>query len=697
MNSSSFYYPVSGLINALTSIILGIFVLSRDRRSIIYITYSLFCLSIAVWSGFYFAWLTTDSIALALLYSRSLMAGAIFIPIFYLHHICSLLNQVNKRKKIILMAYLFGIMSLACVFTPYYIPNVVPRMSFKFWPTAGPLFSVFLSVWGLIVIYGAYLIWLSYKKAYGLEKNRLRYVLIATVVGWVGGATNYPLWYGVPILPFLNILVSAYIIIVGYAIVRHQLMDIEVIIKRTLVFASLFTIVFGIFVGIALLIHQFIGVGGNFLKFAISSLVIIFTVRPLEAFLVRITDKYLFQKKYDYKHLIKEFMDELKTMVLNMNGIAQSTVDFFMSSIRPANAAIFIYNKFTDRYDLIASSDFKDKGYKIANNSQLTRILGQTGKIIRTDSNELISSQEQDRLKAMGTELIIPLLAQKELIGLLCLGKKKSDENYAEDDIGTLSDLSGALSISLKNAQLFDERADAEKRALVGTIATGINHEVGNPLNIMTIKLETFRILAKEGMLDHKSKDEIMAEVSDITKVCLDNIQRISEITKQVSEFAKPDRKIVFDKVNIGEAIDETMAILKHGMILDAGKIEKKFMCDPVYAVADKGQLKQILFNLIKNASHAIAGEKGKIVVSVDKNDSGEIVIKVIDNGCGMPKEVKDRIFTPFFTTKDPGKGTGLGLALVKIMVDRNDGRITVESQVGQGTTFTLVFKGGLL
>ncbi|MBU1038481.1 MAG: hypothetical protein KJ994_05465 [Candidatus Omnitrophica bacterium] len=474
-------------------------------------------------------------------------------------------------------------------------------------------------------------------------------------------------------------------------------MDIEVIIKRTLVFASLFTIVFGIFVGIALLIHQFIGVGGNFLKFAISSLVIIFTVRPLEAFLVRITDKYLFQKKYDYKHLIKEFMDELKTMVLNMNGIAHSTVYFFMSSIRPASAAIFIYNKFTDRYDLIASSDFKDKGYKIANNSQLIRILSQTGKIIRTDSDELVSAQEQDRLKVMGTELIIPLLAQKELIGLLCLGKKKSDEDYTEDDIGTLSDLSGALSISLKNAQLFDERADAEKRALVGTIATGINHEVGNPLNIITIKLETFRILAREGMMDHKSKDEIMAEVSDITKVCLDNVQRISEITKQVSEFAKPDRKIVFDKVNIGEAIDETMAVLKHGMILPAGKIEKKFMCDPVYAVADKGQLKQILFNLIKNASHAITGEKGKIVVSVDKNDNGEIAIKVIDNGCGMPKEVRDKLFTPFFTTKDPGKGTGLGLALVKIMVDRNDGRIKVESQEGQGTTFTLVFKGGLL
>ncbi|MFH1189820.1 MAG: ATP-binding protein, partial [Candidatus Omnitrophota bacterium] len=419
--------------------------------------------------------------------------------------------------------------------------------------------------------------------------------------------------------------------------------------------------------------------------------------RPLDDFLIRSTDKYLFQKKYDYRHVIKEFMDDLKTMVLNMNGIAQSTVDFFMSSIRPASTAVFIYNKFTNKYDLIASSGLEDKDYKISSDTKLMKALAHTGKIIRTDSKTLITSHERDRLKELGIELIIPLLAHKELIGILCLGKKKSDEHYTEDDIGTLSDLSGALSISLKNAQLFDDRADAEKRALVGTIAMGINHEVGNPLNIITIKLETFRILAKEGMMDKKSKDEIMKEVDDIIKVCLSSAQRISEITKQVAEFAKPDRKIVLGKVNVGEAIDETIAVLKHGMILDADVIEKRFMCDPVYAVADRGQLKQILFNLIKNAAHAIAAEKGKITVSVDMNDNGEVTIKVIDNGCGMPQEVRERVFTPFFTTKDPGKGTGLGLALVKIMVDRNEGRIKVESEEAQGTTFTLAFKGGLL
>jgi signal transduction histidine kinase len=474
-------------------------------------------------------------------------------------------------------------------------------------------------------------------------------------------------------------------------------MDIEVIIKRTLVFAALFAIVFGMFVGITLLTQELLA-GGRLLGLAISSLVIIFTVRPLEILLVRITDKYLFQKKYDYKHLIREFMDELRTMVLNTNDIAQSSVDFLNASIRPVSSAIFMYNRFTSRYDLIASSDFKDTTINIAGDSPLVKLLGNAGTILNMKSEEkTITLPERKRLAESGVELVIPLLIHKELIGFVCLGKKKSDEDYSSDDIEALSDLSGALSISLNNAQLFDERADAEKRALVGTIATGINHEVGNPLNIITIKLDTFRIMAKEVLLAKKTKEDIIEDVTDIAKTCLVSAQRIAEITKQVSEFAKPDKKLVFDKVNINEAIDETIAFLKNGMILDTEKIEKKIARDGFYVMADRGQLKQILFNLIKNASHAIDKERGKITIQADRINDGEVAIRIIDNGHGMSKEVRERIFTPFFTTKEPGKGTGLGLALVKIMIDRNNGKIKVDSEEGDGTTFTLIFKGGVV
>ena len=162
----------------------------------------------------------------------------------------------------------------------------------------------------------------------------------------------------------------------------------------------------------------------------------------------------------------------------------------------------------------------------------------------------------------------------------------------------------------------------------------------------------------------------------------------------QIAEFAKPEKNIVLDKVNVCEAIDETITFLKHGMIVEGDKVEKKFSSESIYALADKGQLQQIIFNLLKNASHVIDKEKGKIIVSVDKNNGDKVMIKITDNGPGISQKVLSKLFTPFFTTKEPGKGTGLGLALVKIMTERNSGIIKVESEEGKGTTFTLVFKG---
>ncbi|MDD5617937.1 MAG: ATP-binding protein, partial [Candidatus Omnitrophica bacterium] len=627
------------------ALFLFIFIFGRNKVSRIW---ALFNLSISIWAvGLFFVGKATTE-SESVIYWRLAHIGGLFIAIFFYHTVCIFCN-INP-KKIILFAYLQAAIFLFLDLTTSFISSTRLIFGCLYYNKATLAYSTALVFWLFFMSLGHYELTKFYKNSTAINRNKIRYLFLGFFVGFLGGVTYFLPMYNINTFPIGNFTIPLYCLIATYAIFKHHVMDIEVVIKKTLVFAALLTIVFGIFVSITFLLQQLF-MGGKLLGFAITSIIIILAYRPIENFLVNITDKYLFQKKYDYKHLIRQFMDELKTMILNTTDVAQSTIDFLNTSIHPVVSAIFMYNRFTSQYDLIASNDFKDKTLKIIANSEFIKALGDTGKIALIKSDDkLASSLESSQLKALGIELIIPLLIHKELIGLLCLGKKKSDEEYSSEDIEALSDLSGALSISLNNAQLFDERADAEKRALVGTIATGINHEVGNPLNIITIKLETFRILAKEGLLKNKTKEEIIDEVDKITKVCLESAQRIADITKQVSEFAKPDKKLVFDKVNISEAIDETIAFLKHGMILDSEKIEKRIICDPVYALADRGQLKQILFNLIKNSSHAIDKENGKIIVSVDKNNKDEIAIKIIDNGHGMSKEVMDKLFTPFFT-----------------------------------------------
>ena len=107
--------------------------------------------------------------------------------------------------------------------------------------------------------------------------------------------------------------------------------------------------------------------------------------------------------------------------------------------------------------------------------------------------------------------------------------------------------------------------------------------------------------------------------------------------------------------------------------------------------LADKKQIQVVLFNIIRNAAQAMDKKDGKIMVS-GFTDNGTIIVRIADNGSGIPPDKIEQIFHPFYTTKAPGKGTGLGLFIVKQVVERNKGTISVESQIGVGTTFTLRF-----
>jgi len=509
---------------------------------------------------------------------------------------------------------------------------------------------------------------------------------------------DYMPTHGIDFYAFGGFFAVLFVSGISYAIVRHQLLDIEVVIKRSLVFAGLLASVMAIIILPTLVMQELFfqrgGFGLRLVGLTISGIILILAIRRIDNFLRDITDKFLFQKRYDYRKLIKEFMDELKTMVLNAQDIAESTLEFLTSSIRPVKSAIFMHNRYTNKYDIIASKDIKDKAMRIPSNSPLIKELEEKGEIIPLRQNESLLDETTASLSKERAVLLVPLIIRKELIGILSLGKKKSDEEYTEEDIGALSNLSSALSIAINNAQLFAERAEAERRAAIGTLATSINHEIGNPLNVISVKLQSLYILSEEGILKTKSKEEIIDEVTTTASICLDSVHRISDIARKIYEFSKPDKALALDKVDVTSAIDETISILEHELTLEHIDFEKNIKCPSPYIIADRGQFKQILFNLIKNAAQAIGHKEGKITLLVDKHEEDKITIKITDTGPGIPDKDLNKIFMPFYTTKEPGKGTGLGLALVKRLVERNKGSIEVTSHKDTGTTFTVVFKG---
>ncbi len=233
----------SALVNALAATGLGMFVYFRDPAAARNRIYGLYCLSIAFWSVFYCGWQLTESKDLALSLLRLVMAGASLIPILYFHHTVTFLDIAARHGRALKLGYgLAGLFLLADT-TPWFVAGVHPAMSFSFWPIPGPFFHPFLVYFIWYVVYATSLVGVALRDAHGIRRHQYAYMLAASVIGYTGGATNFPLWYGVPLLPYGTVLITMYTALMAYTIVRYRLMNISVVLNKGLGYAIVLAII----------------------------------------------------------------------------------------------------------------------------------------------------------------------------------------------------------------------------------------------------------------------------------------------------------------------------------------------------------------------------------------------------------------------------------------------------------------------
>lgn len=191
----------------------------------------------AVWSFAYCVWLSVKTPSAALFWSKMLNLGATFIPIFYLHWILSILNLSNQKKYVLYAGYAFTFFCAALSFSPLYITSVKPVLDFPYWPQAGILYILFL-IFGYfgLTVYGLILL-LKMRKGQSSERtHQLNYLLIGSIFGFGGGATNFPLMFGISLFPPIGqSVVVFYIIIFGLATLRYHLFEIKIILTEMLV------------------------------------------------------------------------------------------------------------------------------------------------------------------------------------------------------------------------------------------------------------------------------------------------------------------------------------------------------------------------------------------------------------------------------------------------------------------------------
>ncbi len=491
------------------------------------------------------------------------------------------------------------------------------------------------------------------------------------------------------------------------------------------------------------------GINANVVAFLTFALGIV-AFRPLESFLINLTDNYLFQKKYDYQKFLKEASRGM-SRIKSLEHLLNLVVHFITMKMRVSNAGVLIRRMRGDGFYLQHQRGYEEtpaqllvaeehpliqyfKNEKEGLDLEQVKELMERGGTVSKPGKEphAYDFQEiQKMMDALGAACCIPSFLGQNLQNILLLGSKKSGNYFTEEDRNVLYTLAQESAIAIENARLYDEainktrelerinhqledaktsltRALSEtelankqlqdtqaqliheqKMATLGRLAASVGHEVNNPLTILSMNVS-------RALMRHKKNPEVrVVDIMDIFQKMEANISRIKAVVNTLTGLLKKSEKGKFEPLSLKLILEETLPLVQFQTYLEnlaSTEVEFNVPGNIPLIRGDLERLQEVFLNLFINAYHSMEGRPfPRISVRADLNEDRRFVlIHFTDTGKGMNEETMKRIFNYGYTTKPAGKGSGLGLYMCKYIIELHGGVIQVASQEGTGTTFTL-------
>jgi two-component system NtrC family sensor kinase len=371
------------------------------------------------------------------------------------------------------------------------------------------------------------------------------------------------------------------------------------------------------------------------------------------------------------------------------NGILEITQDMpnlFRLEQELKSSKNFLENILESSIDAVVTTDHK--GYITYVNRAFRELVGLrshqiVGKHISVFYKDGIDQARQimNKLRAFGRirdyefdikagEKIIPIRTSDTLLY----------DDYGEivGTMGVFQDITTRKTLSEKLSATQAELIQAVKISALGDLVTGVAHEINNPL----MASDTFLHLLEESMDDNLELKKRVLLIKECNRRIQDIVQKLREFSRQA--------KVEFTAMDANDAVQAVMAITRQQLLNQGIEVELALSEDLPKVLGDKNQIEQVLLNLISNARDAMESTSEKaLTIQTRLNQKGrQVEISVRDTGIGMTDEQIEKIFNPFFTTKDSDKGIGLGLSICYRIIEAHQGKIEVKSTLNQGTEF---------
>lgn len=590
----------------------------------------------------------------------------------------------------------------------------------------GPVYHAFCVAGGATVLYCLWTLYGALKKAEkGRQKNRIKYILFGMGTSTLLLLLNYLPICGLDIYPLGNFgFIPA--IVLAFGVLKYDLLDLDAVIRKGLIYVILtgsltFCYVL-ILYGMNVLFVNAPG-GNPWCAAFLTALFMVLLFDPVKTRVQRFVDRHFFRGKYDYQKTLREISGRM-TSLLRLDEIRRFVLSAVSEALQVRRAGLMLmdssglFHFFTAADDQAlwrgrarALRDFigRNAGPAVIPWEVLRRLLG--------EENEGLS----DFFKGSHSVIVIPLISREALKGVVVLGEKTSGELFVHDDRELLSTIANQCAIAVENAGAYEEierlnrdleekvrqrTADLERileekertqnqlirsesLAAIGGLVAGAAHEINNPVaGASSLIQSSIEALAEEWAVPDEKGETAMENILDDLRFSLKELGRVRDIVKSLLGLSRQTQTYT-EPVNMNDVVGDALRVLHKDCKNQDLTIKRDFQSNLPDIKGNFANLGQVFLNIIKNALQSLPGGRGTIRITTRYHEkTGRVVFECQDTGQGIPPEHLKDIFKPFFTTKEAGKGTGLGLYLSHEIIKKHGGCIEVASEAARGSIF---------